>query len=100
MAHRYLEECKILLELEGDETLSTVQALCLMYLTSALLGMDRVGLMYRYAAYGMLHRLQLEVRFSKLKMNDTADFGIMQVLSKVLWGLFCFEGYVFRLLLP
>lgn len=99
MAHRYLEECKKLFELEGDEALPTVQALCLMYLTSALLGMDRVGLMYRYTAYGMLHRLQLELKFSRLKLNDAANSETLRVLSKVLWGFFCFEGYVFQLLL-
>lgn len=46
--------------------------------------------MYRYAAYEMLHRLKLENVFNKVK-NDPFKSRQKRILSKALWGLFCFE---------
>ena len=93
MEDRFLSEAKGLFELEnGRESLPTVNALCLMYLTSALLGRDRAGLMYRHLAYEMLKRLGLERKFNKLSDDDPQEVLTRNVLSKALWGLFCFEG--------
>lgn len=83
-----------MLELEGGgQTIPTVIALGLMYLSSALLGRDLAGSMYRYAAYEMLKRLHLERKFSKLT-DDSEDALTKRMLSRTLWGLLCFEKYV------
>ncbi|KAI5459475.1 hypothetical protein BGZ63DRAFT_466108 [Mariannaea sp. PMI_226] len=93
MAERFLDEAKKQLEIEGcRESIPTLNALCLMYLTSALLGRDRAGVMYRYAAYEMLKRLNLEKRFTKLDPSDPEVAEMRLILSKTLWGLFCFES--------
>ena len=94
MAETFLAEAQKLLELErGLQTIPTLNALCLMYLTSALLGKDRVGLMYRYMAYGMLKRLDLEQKFARLNDDDPKEIRMKEILSKTLWGIFCFERY-------
>jgi len=101
MVERFLSESKKLLELEaGVETLPTVQACCLIYLTSALLGRDRAGLMYRYTAYGMLRRLRLEFKFSRLRDDYPEEAQTRRILSKILWGFFCFEGYAYIYIYP
>lgn len=93
MVERYLNECQKLLELEGaTETLPTIQALCLMYLTSALLGKDRVGLVYRYTAYEILRRERLEEKLSRLDNQVPEGLRTKEILSKALWGFFCFEA--------
>lgn len=100
MAERFLSEAKKLLELEGTvANLTTVQALCLMYLTSALLGRDRAGLMYRYTAYEMLRPLRLERKFTLLNSDNPEDAQTRYILSRALWGFFCFEGYIYTHLL-
>ncbi|KAF5007709.1 hypothetical protein FDECE_5957 [Fusarium decemcellulare] len=93
MADRFLDEAKKQLEIEGCRpTIPTLHALCLMYLTSALLGRDRAGVMYRYAAYEMLKRLNLERKFAKLDPGDPGAAEMRVILSKTLWGLFSFES--------
>lgn len=92
MTDRFLDEAKKQLDIEGcRSTIPTLHALCLMYLTSALLGRDRAGVMYRYAAYEMLKRLDLERKFRRLDSGDPDAAETRLVLSKTLWGLFCFE---------
>lgn len=46
--------------------------------------------MYRYAAYEMLHRLNLEKAFNAIK-EDPLRSQQKHVIAKALWGLFCFE---------
>ena len=95
MAERFLAEAKKLLELErGWGTIPIVHALCLMYLTSALLGRDRAGSMYRYTADETLSLLLFEQNIKKLDENDLEKAQHRRVLSKSLWGLFVFKGYV------
>lgn len=49
--------------------------------------------MYRYAAYEMLFRLHLDKAFNSIKA-DPAKSRQRQIISRALWGLFCFERYV------
>jgi hypothetical protein len=92
MAECFLDEAKKQLEIESCRaSIPTLQALCLMYLTSALLGRDRAGIMYRFAAYEMLKRLNLERKFARLDPSDLEVAEMRMILSKLLWGLFCFE---------
>jgi len=58
-------------------------------------GKDRGGLQYRYMAYEMLGKLQvnLEASFHDPKTTDsTANTKYQRALSRTLWGIYCFES--------
>jgi hypothetical protein len=96
ISDRLFDEAKKLLDLEsGRPSLPTVQALALLFLGSAYLGRDRAGQMYRYAAFEMLKRLQLDKKFARLNPDDPLESQDQRLISKALWGLFCFERYIF-----
>ncbi|KAH7187276.1 putative C6 transcription factor [Fusarium oxysporum] len=91
---QFLDEAKKLLDLEsGLASLPTVQGLTLMFTLSAYRGMDRAGMMYRYAAYEMFRRLHLDGTFNKIK-DDPGQTRQREIISKAAWGLFCFESIV------
>jgi len=95
MTTQFLDEAKRFLELEaGRESLPTVQGLALIFTVSAYQGVDRAGSIYRYTAYDMLRRMQLEKRFAKLKDNVPSQLRDKIAISRALWGLFCFERFV------
>ncbi|KAM5362707.1 hypothetical protein ACJA88_013903 [Fusarium oxysporum] len=88
---QFLDEAKKLLDLEnGRASLPTVQGLTLMFTLSAYRGMDRAGMMYRYAAYEMFRRLHLDGTFNRIK-DDPGQTRQREIISKAAWGLFCFE---------
>jgi hypothetical protein len=95
---RFLAEARHMLDREcGRTSLSTVQSLLIMYTCYAAQGKDRGGLQYRYMAYEMLSRLQvkMEANFHDPKaVNSTTDTKYQSVLSRTLWGIYCFERYV------
>ncbi|EMT73653.1 hypothetical protein FOC4_g10002143 [Fusarium odoratissimum] len=64
-----------------------------MFILSAYQGMDRAGMMYRYAAYEMFRRLHLDRTFNKIK-DDPGQTRQREIISKAAWGLFCFKRYV------
>lgn len=98
---QFFNEAKKLLDQEGSRpSLPTVQALCLMFIHSGLLGMDRQGSMYRFVAFEMLKRMDLEKDFFKLKDDDAEQAKEKRVISEALWGLFCFGKYVPIILPP
>ncbi|KAH8194624.1 hypothetical protein TruAng_011217 [Truncatella angustata] len=89
---QFLMEAKRLLDLEGGRpSLPTVQGLALMFTLSAYRGTDRAGMMYRYAAYEMLKRLDLEKTFMQI-WTDPSKNRQKQIIAKALWGIFCFES--------
>ncbi|KAH6647133.1 putative C6 transcription factor [Truncatella angustata] len=91
---QFLMEAKRLLDLEGGRpSLPTVQGLALMFTLSAYRGTDRAGMMYRYAAYEMLKRLDLEKTFMQI-WTDPSKNRQKQIIAKALWGIFCFESIV------
>ncbi|PHH93301.1 hypothetical protein CDD83_8000 [Cordyceps sp. RAO-2017] len=97
----FLNEAKKLWSLEGDRaSLPAVQALAIMFTVSAYRGTDRQGLVYRYAAYRMLRQLDLPGAMGQAdaRNESTEKTRERAILSKALWGLFCFEsivGYVY-----
>jgi hypothetical protein len=61
-----------------------------MYAYSTGIGRDRGGMMFRYAAYDMLNRLDLEEGFSggtNVKHSNKEG----NAYSRALWGIYCFE---------
>ena len=63
-AQHFSTEAKRLLDSEdGRRSLPAVQGLLIMYAYSTGIGKDRGGMMFRYAAYDMLNRLDLEEGF-------------------------------------
>ncbi|KAK5991212.1 Notoamide biosynthesis transcriptional activator notL'-like protein [Cladobotryum mycophilum] len=94
LGRQFLDEAKKLLDREmGLASLPTAQGLALLFTLSAYSGSDRVGMMYRYASYEMLHRLKLERTFRNLKRNPSTSRQ-RRIISKAVWGLFCFESIV------
>ncbi|KAH7176443.1 hypothetical protein EDB81DRAFT_706866 [Dactylonectria macrodidyma] len=95
----FFAEAERLFELENSRaSLPTVQGLAIMFLISTHTAMDRSGVMFRFAAYEMLDRMQLNKVFDKIKEDPTKSTQ-RRVISKALWGLFCFESMVANLYL-
>ena len=97
---RFLNEARQLLDTDyGRRSLTTVQALLVLYTCYTGQGRDRGGLQYRHAAYEMLKRLhvKLEARFRNPGMADEAGRAKYQkAVSRALWGIYCFERYLIR----
>ncbi|KAM0716502.1 hypothetical protein Q7P37_007947 [Cladosporium fusiforme] len=93
---RFLHEARRLLDIDyGRRSLSTVQALLILYTCYTGQGRDRGGLQYRHAAYEMLKRLQvkLEAKFQTPGIPDEAGRNRYQkAISRALWGIYCFES--------
>jgi len=93
---RFLNEARQLLDNDyGRRSLTTVQALLVLYTCYTGQGRDRGGLQYRHAAYEMLKRLQvkLEAKFRNPRMADEAGRAKYQkAVSRALWGIYCFES--------
>jgi len=93
---RFLNETRQLLDADyGRRSLTTVQALLVLYTCYTGQGRDRGGLQYRHAAYEMLKRLQvkLEARFTNPGIADEAGRSKCQkAVSRALWGIYCFES--------
>ncbi|KAK7409390.1 hypothetical protein QQX98_008452 [Neonectria punicea] len=91
---QFFDEAKKLLDLEGGRaTLPTIQGLTLLFTMCTHLGTDRASMMYRYSACEMSSRLSLEKTFDRIK-DDPLKLRHRQVISKALWGLFCYESIV------
>ncbi|KAH6973694.1 putative C6 transcription factor [Ilyonectria sp. MPI-CAGE-AT-0026] len=91
---KFVDEAKKMLDREnGRASLPTVQGLALLFLLAGQTGSDRAGMMYRYASYEMLFRLHLDKAFNSIK-DDPAKSRQRQIISRALWGLFCFESVV------
>lgn len=90
-----MNEARQLLDTDyGRRSLTTVQALLVLYTCYTGQGRDRGGLQYRHAAYEMLKRLQvkLEARFRNPGIADEAGKAKYQkAVSRALWGIYCFE---------
>jgi hypothetical protein len=94
MLESFLAEAKKLLDLEsGRASLPTVQALCLMYLAVTITGRDRAAIIFRFMAMEMTKRLKLEKVYNALKDDDPLAELEKRIISKTLWGVFCFERY-------
>jgi hypothetical protein len=75
----------------GRSSIPTVQGLFLMFSQLSAKAVDRAGLMFRYSAAEMLHSMQLEKKLVLLRSRSQGDSEEARVISKALWGLFCFD---------
>ncbi|KAK2603543.1 hypothetical protein QQS21_004312 [Conoideocrella luteorostrata] len=90
----FLNEAKKLLDLEnGRASICAVQGLTLLFSVSAYRGTDRAGMLYRFAAYEMFNRLNVEATYNEIRDDPTKTLN-RNILSKLAWGLFCFESIV------
>ncbi|KAG5979347.1 hypothetical protein E4U43_006909, partial [Claviceps pusilla] len=94
LAEEFLSEAKKLLDLEyGRASVCAVQGLTLLFSVSAYRGTDRAGMLYRFAAYEMFNRLDVEAKYNAMRYDMTKDLE-RRILSRLAWGLFCFESIV------
>lgn len=97
---RFLSEARTLLEIAcGRRSLTTIQALLILYACYVGQGRDRGGLQYRYLACDMFKREQ--VNLERNFENPPVSMGSGKVqnryknaISRALWGFYCFERYV------
>lgn len=78
----------------GRRSLATVQGLLIIYTCYVGQGKDRGAMQYRWMAYDMLARLQveLETTFTDLeRSNEGATTKTAKAISRALWGVYCFE---------
>ncbi|KAG6019116.1 hypothetical protein E4U41_003392, partial [Claviceps citrina] len=94
LAAEFLSEAKKLLDLEsGRASVCAVQGLTLLFSVSAYRGTDRAGMLYRFAAYEMFNRLDVKAKYDEMRYDKTKDLD-RRILSRLAWGLFCFESIV------
>jgi hypothetical protein len=101
---RYLDqafwnECLVCLENErGKPSLPTVQALFLMFLREGGHSRDATALHYRYLAHDMYMRLKLDSREPSPEhcASDPAIANEWKALSVTMWGLYCWDRYVYH----
>ncbi|KAG5981442.1 hypothetical protein E4U55_002946 [Claviceps digitariae] len=94
LAAEFFSEAKKLLDLEyGRASVCAVQGLTLLFSVSAYRGTDRAGMLYRFAAYEMFNRLDVEAKYNAMRYDKTKALE-KRILSRLAWGLFCFESIV------
>ncbi|KAG5945456.1 hypothetical protein E4U53_006704 [Claviceps sorghi] len=92
LAVEFLNEAKKLLDMEnGRASVCAVQGLALLFSVSACRGTDRAGILYRFAAYEMFNRLDVEATYNAMRYDKTKELD-RRILSRLAWGLFCFES--------
>lgn len=86
----FFDEARRLLDLEcGRVSLATAEAMFILHLTAAAMGTDRATRMYLLAACDMVQRLQFPLN-EVIEENRREQ----RILSKALWGMYCFERLV------
>lgn len=91
---RFFAEAKVRLELErGRASITTLQALVLLYLREALSGRDRIGRTYYLQAMDMWRRLGFDQY--KARPYDCEESGVARgdwrARTVAAWGIFCVE---------
>jgi hypothetical protein len=88
----FLNEAKRHMEEErGRSSIPMVQGLALVFSQLSAKALDRAGLMFRTAASEMLQTMQLEKKLALLRSRGQGDSEEARVISKAMWGLFCFD---------
>ncbi|KAF4925805.1 Nitrogen assimilation transcription factor nit-4 [Colletotrichum viniferum] len=96
MQSLFFDEAQRHLYLEAGRTsLATAQALLLMHLSSAAMGADRASRMHQLCAGDMFNNLLA------VEVDVTVEIRDRKIMSKVLWGMYCFESmFAFAYLRP
>ncbi|OAA51725.1 Zn(2)-C6 fungal-type DNA-binding domain protein [Metarhizium rileyi] len=94
LADEFFNEAKKLLHLEnGRVSIPTVQGLTLLFSIACYRGTDKLGGLYRLAAYDMFKQLNVNAMYAKIRDDPLAARG-RRILSRLAWGLFLFESIV------
>ncbi|KAK1974736.1 hypothetical protein LZ30DRAFT_607281 [Colletotrichum cereale] len=84
----FFDEARRQLDFErGRVSLPTAEALFIMHLTAAVLGMDRATRMYHLAACDMVQQLEPPAR-----RDSPGSIRDQQIFSRAVWGMYCFES--------
>ena len=100
---RFLSETKIRLEHErGKASVTTLQALVLLFLHESVSGRDRIGRSYYLQAMDMFHRLGFDQYQSRPYDCDEFDLARRnwRATTVAIWGIFCVEKSALALLNP
>lgn len=90
----FYAEAKKLFDLDQTASMTNVQGLWILFMYSCATGTDRAGSMYRYAAYEMLKRMRLKMKYAKLKDELPEQALERKAIAKLYWGIFSFERCV------
>lgn len=94
MQSLFFDEAQRHLHLEAGRTsLATAQALLLMHLSSAAMGADRASRMHQLCAGDMFNNLLT------VEVDVTVEIRDRKIMSKALWGMYCFERLALAMLL-
>jgi hypothetical protein len=78
---------------ESKASITTVQALCVMFLYCMGVGKDRLGQIYRYACCEMYKRMKAGTKFPKDIASKASTSKHRQLFSRFSWGVVHFETY-------
>ncbi|CZT24312.1 uncharacterized protein RCC_10035 [Ramularia collo-cygni] len=95
LRERFYQEAQRLLEIErGKPSVTTVQALFLLYLYTGSAAMDRAGRVYRLTACEMYNRMRLGTQLLvRSPVTDPKSHEAQRkILSRIAWGAFCAES--------
>ncbi|KAK2593872.1 hypothetical protein QQS21_008422 [Conoideocrella luteorostrata] len=91
LGEAFFMEAKGLLELEGRKpSLSTAQALLVMYSYSCRMGRDRAGNILRALGYEMMDRMMPKIK--RALSNTAHPASSRRAISRAVWGIFCFDS--------
>ncbi|KAK4182529.1 nitrogen assimilation transcription factor nirA, partial [Podospora australis] len=91
----FLSEAQMHREREaGKVSITTVQALYLLFLVSCCDGTNRAGSLFRFASLNMLQRLNPERVVARLNDDIPHEAEKKRALSRLLWGMFLVESIV------
>lgn len=96
MAEVFFNEAKRQLEQEGGRpSITSAQALFIMFSYSCRMGRDRSGHSFRAVGYEMMKRIMPKIQRELL--NGTRPSADYRAISRAAWGLFCFDRSVGKL---
>ena len=89
----FFDEARKQLDREGGQaSLTTTQALYMMYLYCVGTAKDRIALMYRFAGAEMYKRMKSGLRIPRHLSTDETDHH-RKLWSRHVWGTFSFEVF-------
>ena len=95
MKTRFFDEARKILDNEcGRASLGTAQALSILHIYLSGAAMDRVGLVFRYAACEMFQRLRLGDELSEQVHHSDNFKSSSKLRARIAWGMYCSETQV------
>ena len=94
---RFLREARVRLDLErGRASITTLQALVLLFLHEGVSGRDRIGRTYYLQAMDMWRRLGFDQYLARPYDCEGSEIARQswRATTVVVWGIFCVEKFV------